>query len=70
MGFKSWIIPDLSLFGLKGHFVECEQGMTWFSRNWSYLWVLLRDVEIRPHLFNLMYEDHQNITVIMYKQRS
>lgn len=66
MGFKSWITPELSLLGLKLHFVECEWGITLFSPNWSYLWVLLQDLAIRPHLFNLMSEN-QNITVIVYK---
>lgn len=69
MGFKSWIIPKLPFLGLNPCFVECEWGMTLFSPDWSYLWVLLQGSGTRPCLFNLVSEN-QNITVIMDKQRS
>lgn len=69
MGFKSWIIPKLPFLGLNPCFLECEWGMTLFSPDWSYLWVLLQGSGTRPCLFNLVSEN-QNITVIMDKQRS
>lgn len=65
MGFKSWIVPELSLLGLKPRFAECEWGITLFSPNWSYLRVLFEDLQIRPHLFNLMFKN-QNITACNY----